>query len=241
MKKALALISAAVIIFAAAGCTNKKQPEQNETEFMSDGSSAVQESTVEESVAEPSVSIGEYTTKERYTKRPKVTLYTTRATSPHHLTERPSTTERTTTKINVPTRTPTTKRPVVTKTTVPRTTKADIEVITSTTKPVPEPVFDYGGTLSFTNGEGLTDSVKIVSHTCTPTDRQTFAIVLTVETLEHMSESKTMYISYNCYDKDGNRINENTLKTVVPLGQPGDTVQTVATATFDTARIEFVN
>ena len=53
--------------------------------------------------------------------------------------------------------------------------------------------------------------------------------------------SKTMYISYNCYDKDGNRINENTLKTVVPLGQPGDTVRTVATATFDTARIEFVN
>ena len=46
---------------------------------------------------------------------------------------------------------------------------------------------------------------------------------------------------YACYDKDGNRINENTLKTVVPLGQPGDTVRTVATATFDTARIEFVN
>ncbi|MBR6635681.1 MAG: hypothetical protein IKL41_08675, partial [Clostridia bacterium] len=140
MKKALALISAAVIIFAAAGCTNKKQSEQNETEFMSDGSSAVQESTVEESVAEPSVSIGEYTTKERYTKRPTVTLYTTRATSPNHLTERPTTAERTTIKINVPTRTPTTKRPVVTKTTVPRTTKPDVEAVTSTTKPVPEPV-----------------------------------------------------------------------------------------------------
>ncbi len=241
MKKALALISAAVIIFTAAGCTNKKQPEQNETEFMSDGSSAVQESTVEESVAEPSVSIGEYTSKEIYTKRPTVTLYTTRATSPHHLTERPTTTERTTIKINVPTRETTTRRTPVTKTTVPRTTKPKTEAPLSTTQPVPEPAFDYGGTLSFTGADGFTDSVKIVSHTCTPTDRQTFAIVLTVETLEHASQSKTMYISYNCYDKDGNRINENTLKTVVPLGQPGDTVRTVATATFDTARIEFVN
>lgn len=240
MKKALALISAAVIIFTAAGCTNKKQPEQNETEFISDGSSAVHESTVEESVAEPSVSIGEYSTKPKYTKRPTVTLYTTRATSPNHLTERPTTTERTTIKINVPTRTPMTKRPTVTKTTAPRTTKPVVENITSTTKPVPEPVFDYGGTLSFTGVDGLTDSVKIVSHTCEPTDRQTFAIVLTVETLEHTSESKTMYISYNCYDKDGNRINEKTLRTVVPLGQPGDTVRTVATATLDTARIEFV-
>ncbi len=240
MKKALALISAAVIIFAAAGCANK-QPGQNETEFISGSSSAVQESTVEESVAEPTAGLSEYTTREKYTKRPKVTQYTTRATSPHHLTERPTTTERTTIKINVPTRTPTTNRPIVTKTTVPRTTKPDIEVITSTTKPVPEPAFDYGGTLSFTGADGLTDSVKIVSHTCEPTDRQTFAIVLTVETLKHMSESKTMYISYNCYDKDGNRINENTLKTIVPLGQPGDTVRTVATATFDTARIVFTN
>lgn len=245
MKKALALISAAVVIFAAAGCTNKKQPEQNETEFMSDGSSAVQESTVEESVAESSGAVGEpatgeHTTREKYTKRPTVTLYTTRATSPHHLTERPTTTERTTVKINVPTRTPTTKRPVVTKTTAPRTTKPTVESKTSTTKPVPEPVFNYGGTLSFTGADGLTDSVKIVSHTCTPTDRQTFAIVLTVETLEHASQSKTMYISYNCYDKDGNRINEETLRTVVPLGQPGDTVRTVATATLDTAKIVFV-
>lgn len=240
MKKALALISAAVIIFTAAGCTNKKQPEQNETEFLSDGSSVVQESTAEESVAEPAVSIGEYSTKPKYTKRPTVTLYTTRATSPHHLTERPTTTERTTIKINVPTRTPTTKRPIVTRTTVPRTTKPTVENKTSTTKPVPEPAFDYGGTLSFTNADGLTDSVKIISHTCEPTDRQTFAIVLSVETLEHMSESKMMYISYNCYDKDGNRINENTLKTVVPLGQPGDVVRTVATATLDTAKIVFV-
>lgn len=238
------MISAAIVIFAVAGCTNKKQPEttgQNETEFISDGSSAVQESTAEESVAEPTVSIGEYSTKPKYTRRPTVTLYTTRVTSPNHLTERATTTERTTIKINVPTRTPTTKRPVVTKTTAPRTTKPTVENKTSTTKPVPEPAFDYGGTLSFTNADGLTDSVKIVSHTCEPTDRQTFAIVLTVETLEHASQSKTMYISYNCYDKDGNRINENTLKTVVPLGQPGDTVRTVATATLDTARIEFVN
>lgn len=242
MKKVLALISAAIVIFTAAGCANKRQqPEQNETEFMRDGSSAVQESTVEESVAEPSVSIGEHTTKERYTKRPTVTLYTTRATSPHHLTERPTTTERTTIKINVPTRETTTRRTPVTKTTVPRTTKPNTEAPLSTTKPVPEPVFDYGGTLSFTGADGFTDSVKIVSHTCEPTDRQTFAIVLTVETLEHASQSKTMYISYNCYDKDGNRINEKTLRTVVPLGQPGDTVRTVATATLDTARIEFVN
>ena len=246
MKKALALISAAVIIFAAAGCTNKKQPEQNETEFMSDGSSAVQESTVEESVAEPSeaveeITTGEYTTREKYTKRPTVTLYTTRATSPNHLTQRPTTTQRTTIKINVPTRTPTTKRPVATKTTVPRTTKPTVESKTSTAVTVSEPVFDYGGTLSFTGEDGLTDSVKIVSHTCEPTDRQTFAIVLTVETLEHASQSKTMYISYNCYDKDGNRINEETLRTVVPLGQPGETVRTVATATLETARIEFVN
>ncbi|MBQ7102031.1 MAG: hypothetical protein IJN81_10365 [Clostridia bacterium] len=240
MKKALALISAAAVIFAAAGCANKKQPEQNETQLNSDGSSAVQESTVEESVAEPSASIGEHTTKEKYTRRPTVTLYTTRATSPNHLTERPSTTERTTIKINVPTRETTSRRQVTTRTTVPRTTKTTVESKTSTTKPVPEPVFDYGGTLSFTGADGLTDSVKIVSHTCEPTDRQTFAIVLTVETLEHASQSKTMYISYNCYDKDGNRINENTLQTIVPLGQPGETVRTVATATFDTARIEFV-
>ena len=232
------------MIFTAAGCTNKKQPEtteQNKTEILSDGSSAVQKSTVEESVAEPTVSLGENTTKEKYTRRPTVTLYTTRATSPHHLTERPSTTERTTIKINVPTRETTTRRQHTTRTTAPRTTKPTVENKTSTTKPVPEPAFNYGGTLSFTGADGKTDSVKIVSHTCEPTDRQTFAIVLTVETLEHMSESKTMYISYNCYDKDGNRINENTLRTVVPLGQPGDTVRTVATATFGTARIEFVN
>ncbi len=232
------------MIFTVAGCTNKKQPEtteQNKTEFLSDGSSVAQESTAEESVAEPTVSLDEYTTKEKYTRRPTVTLYTTRVTSPNHLTERPTTTERTTIKINVPTRTPTTKRPVTTKTTVPRTVKPTDENKTSTTKPVPEPAFDYGGTLSFTGADGKTDSVKIVSHVCEATDRQTFAIVLTVETLEHASQSKTMYISYNCYDKDGNRLNENTLRTVVPLGQPGDTVRTVATATFDTARIEFVN
>ena len=242
MKKALALISAATVIFAVAGCTNK-QPEQNETQLSSESisSSAVQESTAEESVAEPTAQMSEHSTKPKYTKRPTVTLYTTRATSPHHLTERPTTTERTTVKIIVPTRETTTRRTPVTKTTAPRTTKADIEVITSTTMPVPEPTFDYGGTLSFTDADGFTDSVKIVSHTCTPTDRQTFAIVLTVETLEHMSERKTMYISYNCYDKDGNRINEDTLKTVVPLGQPGETARTVATATLDTVRIEFTN
>ena len=241
MKKALALISAAAVIFAAAGCTNKQQPEQTTTQPNSDSSSAVQESTVEESVAEPSAENSGYTTKERYTKRPTVTLYTTRATSPHHLTERPTTTERTTIKINVPTRETTSRRQVTTKTTVPRTAKPDEVLSTATTQAVPEPVFDYGGTLSFTGVDGLTDSVKIVSHTCEPTDRQTFAIVLTVETLEHLSESNMIYIAYNCYDKDGNRINENTLKTVVPLGQPGETARTVATATFDTAKIVFTS
>lgn len=241
MKKAFALISAAVIIFTAAGCTNKKQPEQNETEFMSEGSSAVQESTAEESVVEPVSEQGEQSTNAKFTKRPKVTLYTTRATSPHHLTESPSTAPRTTIKINVPTRETTTRRTPVTKTTAPRTTSPDLEVITSTAKPVPEPTFDYGGTLSFVGTDGLEDSVKIVSHTCTPTDRQTFAIVLTFETVEHASERKTMYVSYNCYDKDGNRINEKTLSTVVPLGQPGETAKTVATATLDTVKVVFTN
>lgn len=241
MKKSIALISAAIVIFAAAGCTNKQQPEQKNTTQDGNSSSAVQESTVEESVAEPSLAESAASTKPRVTKPPTITLYTTRATSPHHLTSRATTTQRTTREIVVPTRRPTTQRTTVLKTTQARTTKPDEVLVTSTAKPVPEPVFDYGGTLSFTAADGLTDSVKIVSHTCEPTDRQTFAIVLTVETLEHLSESNTMYIAYNCYDKDGNRINENALFTVVPLAQPGETVRTVATATLDTAKIVFTN
>lgn len=243
MKKAIALVSAAVLIFTVAGCANKQQPQpqQNETSANNGISSSAQESTVEESVAEPSSTARATEKGEKPTRRPTITTYAARATSPDHLTQRPTTTQRTTIRINVPTREPTTRRPVVTKTTLPRTTALDFDIITSTTQAVPEPQFDYGGVLSFTGADGLTDSVRIVSHECSFTDRRTFAIVLTVETVEHISDRKTINIAYNCYDKDGNKVNEKTLYTIVPLGQPGDTVRTVATATEDTVRVEFIN
>lgn len=238
MKKAIALISAAALIFAAAGCANKRQSEPDETGTQ-EQSSFIKDSAVEESVTELS-SQQEASSSERPTKRPTVTLYSTRATSPNHLTERPTTTQRTTIKINVPTREPTTRHTTVLKTTQARTTLSDIEIV-ETTAAVPDPSFDYGGTLSFTGEDGLTDSVKIVSHTCDLTERQTFAIMLTVEILEHSSERTTMNIAYNCYDKNGKQINEKTLYTVVPLATAGVTVKTVATATADTVRIEFLN
>ncbi len=238
-KNAVALLTAAALIFAAAGCANKVEPGQSESSTGEQTSS--EESTAEESVTQPSAQSGSSVT-ERHTKRPTITLYSTRPTSPNRLTSRPTTTQRTTVKIEVPTvsRTTTTRRSTTLKTTVARTTRPNTQAAETTTAP-PEPQFSYGGTLSAADANGNTDSVKIVSHTCSYTDRKTFAIVLTVEILEHSSENKTMYIAYNCYDKNGNKINEKTLFTVVPLGEPGDTVRTVATATADTVKVEFTN
>lgn len=243
MKKILALLSAAVMIFTVAGCVNKNEPEttgavQNDTAQSETPSAETQpeDESDEHSVTEETGTVAAEATTQPHTKRPTITQYTTRQTSPNHLTTRPTTTQRTTILITVPTRTQAQTTQRTTKAAVTRTTAPPSLEVVTTTRPMPK--FTYGGEYSVKDEKG-TSTVKIASHTCTESKRGTYEIYLTVNILRHESSASNIRIGYNCYNKKGEKINEEMLWCDVPLIEQSQTSMALATATLDTVTVEF--
>lgn len=232
MKKTLSLLSAAVLIFGAAGCTNK-QPDPTQTEPTADAAEesvsqqySKTEETVSETVPPSSTAVVVVTGGKEYgIQQPDVTSIVeivptiappnTRATAP----SRPTTTARPTTTKRVTT----TAKPVV----IP--------------KPEGEPDMVYPEKLSVTEN-GVTDSVSILGSTCEYSEEAgTFRITVRFDITEYSGTRQGMYIEYNCYDKAGKKLNQKQLLCYVPLSGSDKTVQGYVSAIGTTAKIEFTS
>ncbi|MBR6620347.1 MAG: hypothetical protein IKK85_08380 [Clostridia bacterium] len=232
MKKVLALLSAAVLIFSVAGCKDK-QPDTNTTEPAEDTTQepVSQQHSEEESTAAtappPSSTAVVVVTggKEYGIEQPDVTSVIelvptiappkTRATAP----SRPTTTAKPTTTKQVTT----TAKPVV----IP--------------KPEGEPDLVYPEKLYVTEN-GTTDSVSILGSTCEYSEESgTFRITVTFDITEYSGTRQGMYVEYNCYDKSGKKLNEKQLLCYVPLSGADKTVFGYVSAIGNTAKIEFNN
>lgn len=233
MKKVLALLSAAVLIFGVAGCKDK-QPDTNTTEPAAGTTQepvSQQHSEAEESVATtvppPSSTVVVVVTggKEYGIEQPDVTSVIelvptmappkTRATAP----SRPTTTAKPTTTKRVTT----TAKPVV----IP--------------KPEGEPDMLYPEKLYVTEN-GVTDSVSILGSTCEYNEESgTFRITVRFDITEYSGTRQGMYVEYNCYDKAGKKLNEKQLLCYVPLSGEDKTVYGYVSAIGNTAKIEFTN
>lgn len=204
MKKIIAMLAAAAIIVAAAGCVNKvPQPNQ----------------TTETTAAE-----GEtlHNNEGTHGGNVKITQYTTRKPSPSRLTSRP-TTERTT---------PAPIRPTTARQNKPVTTKKPVTTASSYTAPVVE----YGGTLGTEK-----DSVRIRSHDVSLSKNNTFILNLKIDILACSGTTNYIYIGFDCYDKAGNKINDEPVRTIVSV-RPNETQTiSIATAPFNTAKVVFRN
>lgn len=206
MKKIIAMLAAAAIIVAAAGCVNKvPQPDQ----------------TTETTVAE-----GETLQNSEGTHggNVKITQYTTRKPSPSRITSRPTTERTTPAPIH-----PTTVRQTTPK---PTTTKKPVTTASSYTAPVVE----YGGTLGTEK-----DSVRIRSHDVSLSQNNTFILNLKIDILTCSGTTNYIYIGFDCYDAEGNKINEQPVRTIVSV-RPNETQTiSIATAPFNTAKVVFRN
>ncbi len=238
MKKFMALLTAAALIVAAAGCVNKVDSPDGE-----EAASAEEELT---DMSEESFTTRRHdytyetvivTDKEGNTHKvavtqPKVTQYTTRKPSPSRLTSRP--TSAPTTRAPRPSTTERTTRPVVT--TKPSTTAKP----TTTAKPVTTsaafkaPKVEYGGTLNMGG-----NSVRIASHTASLTQNNSVMLLLDIEILSVEGTSEYMYIGYDCYDAAGKKLNDEPVKCVVSVRQGETQTKSVATAPINTAKVVF--
>ena len=233
IKKTIALLSAAVLIFGIAGCKDK-QPEANTTEPAEDTTqesvsqqhSEVQESTEQTAPPPSSTVVVVVTGGEKYGIEqtdgtsvielvPTMAPPKTRATAP----SRPTTTVKPTTTKRVTT----TAKPVV----IP--------------KPEGEPDLIYPENLYVTEN-GATDSVSIIGSTCEYNEEAgTFRITVRFDITEYSGTRQGMYVEYNCYDKAGKKLNAKQLLCYVPLSGSDKTVQGYVSAIGNTAKIEFTN
>ncbi len=253
MKKAFALISAAILIFTVAGCANKQPEPEESTAEQTESTTVKEKSTSEASSSEEkeSSSTEEPTSptavvivtggKEYGIQQPDVTsimeIVTTIAPPKPRPTvpSRPTAVKQTTAKPVSTARPTTTAKPHTTHTDAPQqTTKKPTE------ENVAEPALVYGSGFSVGEGEKR-DTVKIISHTCTLRENNTFGIMLMVKSEEYSGTRDTMFIGYNCYDKSGKPINEAPLKCLIVLNSEGKTIISSAVAPAETAKIEFVN
>ncbi len=251
------MLSAAVLIFAAAGCANKRPQEEEATSGESSASSAAEESVAEIS-SESASSQQESTSTEAQTSQTAVVIVTggkeygiqqPDATSVIELVPtvapRPSTTVRpSTTKSNSAATTAAAKTTAFVSTTsgssplVPggQTTTAK----PTTTVPFVAPELKYGGSFSIGEGDKI-DTVRIKSHSCALMQTGSVGITLTFEIEQYSGSRERMAVTYNCYDKSGKLINETPLNCMVLLTDERSSVIATAVATADTALVEFVS
>ena len=243
-KKFLALLLAATISFAAAGCIHKDTPQSGTEEAAS-----VQEDSTAPSKENITTRPHNYTyetvivtDKEGNTHKvavtqPKVTQYTTRAPSPSRLTTRP--TAAPTTVVTRPATTARTTRPVVTTKPVTTGSAATTNPV-ATTKPVTTsapfkaPKVEYGGTLTMGGS-----SVRITSHTASLSQNNSVILLLDIEIISADSKANAMYIGYDCYDSSGKKINAETVMCVVSLAPGSTSTKAIATAPINTAKVVF--
>lgn len=260
MKRIIAMLAAAMLIVAAAGCANKSSEPDSSTVA---SSSAEETATVEESsaeIAEESTTAG----KAVETSVQAVTdsgIKPTQGTTREPLNSVLPTVKNSTTAVNKPlttqpaTRQPATSKPAATTTattkpittkptaTKPSTTNSSTIPAAPTTK-VPmttaasytPPVIEYGGTLGTAE-----DSIRIASHEVSLSTNNTFAIKLDVDILACSGTVKSIFIAYDCYDADGNKLNEKPVKTIVPVRQDKTKTIAIASAPFETAKVVFSN
>lgn len=233
IKKALALLSAAVLIFGVAGCKDK-QPEAGTTEPVA--------GTTEESVSQQSSEAEESTATTAPPPSSTVVVVVTGGTKYGiEQTDVTSVVELVPTLGSLPERGTAPSRP--TTTAKPTTTKR----VTTTAKPVVipkpegEPDMVYPEKLYVTEN-GVTDSVSILGSTCEYNEEAgTFRITVRFDITEYSGTRQGMYVEYNCYDKAGKKLNEKQLLCYVPLSGSDKTVQGYVSAIGNTATIEFSN
>ena len=240
MKKVLAMLCAAIFVIAAAGCVHKNpapdisDPNGNATQ---DASSPTEENGSVNVATEPTKTVtlpdGSTQTQESTKRYSKITLITTRAPSPDRLTQRPSTTARTT---NPPAKPPSTAVSRTTKPTTtvkPTTTKPHTTQATTAYKGV---TVEYGGTYGTDK-----DKVRIKSHEVTLSDNDRILVTLQFEIVAASGTAQYVYIGYNCYDAAGNKINDEPVRTIAPVNTTSAASTSIATAPKNTAKIIFVN
>ncbi len=239
MKKAIALISAAVLIFTAAGCKNKQpDPEQTTGETVTDENVSEPGATVQNS---PEESTEESTEKEE--TPPSSTMVVVVTGGKEYGIEQPDVTS---VVELVPTIAPQKPRPTAPE----RTTKAKpttTKRVTTTRQPIviPTPEGDpelvYADLFSVTEN-GATDSIAVINHTCEYfAERGTFGITVNFDIKAYSGTRKNMYVAYNCYDKSGKKLNDKQLSCYVPLSGENKTVQGLLSARADTVKIELVS
>lgn len=255
MKKAIALISAAILIFGAAGCGNKQPADEAPTAEktaaeQTEGTTPIPEETSDETECatekesrstekptSPTAVVIVTGGKEYGIQQPDVTSVMQIVTTIAPQKPRPTVTtaRHTTAKSTTAKPQNTTARPQTTYTTAPKPTTKE-----TTTKKAIEPTVLYGS--GFSEGEGENrDTVKIISHTCTLRENGTFGIVLTLNIEEYSGTRDTMFIGYNCYDGGGKLLNETPKKCLVSLNEDGKRAIAITVVPEETAKVEFVN
>lgn len=236
MKKAIALISAAVLIFTVAGCANKQPDPQQTTE-----PSALTEESVSENTSTEQSSTAEPESTEETTPPASSTAVVVVTGGKEYGMQQPDITS---VVELVPTIAPQKPRPSVTQ----RTTKPKPTVTTRTTTtraaiPTPEgePELVYPDIFTVTEN-GATDSIAVIGYTCEYfEERGTFGITVRFDVKDFSGSKQGMYVAYNCYDKNGKKLNDKQLSCYVPLSGEDKTVQGYLSALSTATRVELVN
>lgn len=237
MKKAIALISAAVLVFAVAGCANK-QPDPVEKE--SEGTGIAAEESITEASESEAVSSEEISGEET-TQPTSATAVVVVTGGKEYGIQQPDVTS---VVELVPTIAPPKTRPSVTqRTTKPKPTTT--VKVTTTRAPIPtpegEPEIVYPDLFSATEN-GATDSVAVMGYTCEYfEERGTFGITVRFDIKEYSGTKQGMYVAYNCYDKNGKKLNDKQLSCYVPLSGEDKTVRGYLSAIGTTTRIELIS
>lgn len=261
MKRLIALISAAIITVAVAGCVHKN-PVTDSTEPPATNEQGEAITTVAEEsgslniATEPTKAVatdadGSTVTQSGTKHYSKITLHTTRTPASDRLTQRPTTTERVTIPpakppaTKNPPRTSSPAKPTAAATTRPsdvlkpadKTTKASTTAKPTTTSvPFKAPEVVYSGVYGTDK-----DKVRIKSHEAMPTDGGSILVTLQFEIVEASGTVQYINITYDCYDAAGNKINEKPINTIAPV-KTGEAASTsIATAPLNTAKIVFIN
>lgn len=225
-KKFFALLLAAAISFAAAGCMHKdtsSAPEAEETASVQEDSTAPSKENITTRKHDYTYETIIVTDKDGVTHKvavtdPKVTQYTTRKPSPSRLTTRP------------------TAAPTTARTTVPntvRTTKSATTVKPATTgTSFKAPKVEYSGTYKMGG-----NSARIASHTASLSQNNSIIVMLDIDILSNEGKSEYMYIGYDCYDSSGKKLNSEPVNCVVSLAS--SSTKSVVTVPINTAKIVF--
>lgn len=148
------------------------------------------------------------------TNRQRITTTVVRATSPNHLTSRPTLPE-----------------------TEPRSAALSSHVAVETTVSPKKVKVSYPGTLSYTEN-GVTVKYQIEKYEASVMGEGA-AVTLTVRPLSALREPVIVQIGYNCYDAAGNKLNEKTITVPAALNPNGSSTEAVAPLPGAAVRVEF--